>query len=334
MIRLRTTDPEAEAYLAAVRVELGDLSEDERGDLLEDLGLHLAEVAVDDADEEPAGLTSRLGSPARYAAELRAAAGLPARAVVTSAPAPAPVGLFDALSGSHVGRLARAAWRHPWTGEARAFVGQLAPGWWVLRGYLIVALLAWRSPDGVRDFPVPTVAGNLWLGLLAVVFAVATSIAVGRRAKRPAAAALVVAIDVAVALAAAAVLFHAQGRLTHVQIVQTPAARPVELTSPSGPVTNIFPYSREGQPLVDVLLFDQDGRPLRAAFQRWWADGCSRGVEHPSAADGVAVEFAYPVQYVLGSKTQTGSCRAAVARPAVPLPVFPTAPTAPGAGPG
>ena len=72
-----TTSPAAQRYLAEVAGELADLPVEERADLLEDLGLHLAALDAED-DAWPVGV--RLGTPAAYAAELRAAAGLPPRA--------------------------------------------------------------------------------------------------------------------------------------------------------------------------------------------------------------------------------------------------------------
>lgn len=41
-----TISTEAAAYLAAVRSELDDLADEERGDLLEDLSSHLAELST------------------------------------------------------------------------------------------------------------------------------------------------------------------------------------------------------------------------------------------------------------------------------------------------
>ncbi len=179
-----TTTPEAEAYLAAVRAELGHLSEEERGDLLEDLALHLAEVAVDDADGEegPVGLVARLGQPAEYAAELRAAAGLPARPDSPPSADPTTTSLFDTLARSQAVRLARSGWQHPWAREARAFLAQLAPAWWLLRGYLVVALVTWRSADGVNDVPIPALGGSRLVGAIAVLIAMVVSVALGRRA--------------------------------------------------------------------------------------------------------------------------------------------------------
>ncbi len=325
--KVTTTTPEAEAYLAAVRAELGHLSEEERGDLLEDLAQHLAEVAVDDAGEEPVGLVARLGEPAEYAAELRAAAGLPAPpdAVATAAASPATPDLL-----SQATRVVKSAWQHPWAREVRAFIRQLAPAWWLLRGYLVVGLLAWRTTDGVPDFPVPAVAGSQALGAAAVVVAMAASVALGRRALPPAGRAFVLALDVAVVIGALSLLSTVDGRLTQTQ--QVFIAEPgneYALATPYGPVTNILPYTRDGRPLDDVLLFDQDGRPLRAELQQWWVDGCARIVEFPRAADGVPVEFTYPLRYVLRSATQPGPCEPTLARPPVPLPTFPADPAEP-----
>jgi len=78
-----TSDLQAR-YLAGVRAELADLPPNELTEMLDDVGAHLSDLAAElgpDAD-----LTARLGTPAAYAAELRAAAGYPA-APVSRAPA-------------------------------------------------------------------------------------------------------------------------------------------------------------------------------------------------------------------------------------------------------
>jgi hypothetical protein len=319
-----TTTPEAEAYLAAVRAELGHLTEEERGDLLEDLALHLAEVADDDGDEEdgPVGLVARLGEPSEYAAELRAAAGLPAPPGASTSPPAAEAG--PGLV-SQAARLAESAWRHPSAQKTRSFLGELKPAWWLLRGYLAVAVLAAWTPDDVPDFPIPAVLGSRVIGLVAVAAAMAASVALGRRRFPRAGRALVLALDAVVAISALALLSSVDGRLTtRIQPVFVDKGNPYALATQSGPVTNVFPYSRDGQPLSDVLLFDQDGRPLRAELQQWWADGCQRTVEFPRAADGVPVEFTFPLRYVLRAGPQPGPCDTTVARPPVPLPTFPT----------
>jgi hypothetical protein len=52
--------------------------------------------------------------------------------------------------------------------------------------------------------------------------------------------------------------------------------------------TNIYPYSRDGQPLKDVLLYDQDGRPLVPAASDIVTDV-------PLGADGLPIPNAYPL---------------------------------------
>lgn len=82
-----TAHPAVATYLAAVRDELGDLPADELAEIAEDVRDHLDHVAGEYGDDVTIDvLIDRLGAPAAYAAELRAAAGLP-----EPAPEPAPV---------------------------------------------------------------------------------------------------------------------------------------------------------------------------------------------------------------------------------------------------
>ena len=109
------------------------------------------------------------------------------------------------------------------------------------------------------------------------------------------------------------------------------------LQTPAGPVTDIYPYAADGTPLEGVLLFDQDGRPIRVEQQQWFADGCRRVLAQPRAADGVPVPYSYPQQYELdperralgGGPAPAGQCVAERPRPDVPLPVYPQAPVTP-----
>jgi hypothetical protein len=116
------------------------------------------------------------------------------------------------------------------------------------------------------------------------------------------------------------------------------ASEEYPLMSRFGPVTDVLPYSADGTPLEGVLLFDQDGRPLRVGFQEWWADNCARVLDQPLAADGVPVPYSFPQSYVLdpvldpqamdldGLPVPATQCSAELPRPEVPLPVFPAAP--------
>ena len=121
-----TTTTEAAGYLASVEHELADLPADERSELLDDLAMHLQELE-EEHDDRP--LEVRLGTGGhlrRRAADRRGAAR---RAPCHGA------GRAERLSA------VLSAWsQHRWVAEVRAFLPELRPAWWVLRGYLVVLL--------------------------------------------------------------------------------------------------------------------------------------------------------------------------------------------------
>lgn len=315
-----TAVQEAQQFLAEVERELADLPADERSALLEDLAAHLEALTAED-DDRP--LVIRLGSPSAYAEELRSAAGLPPRATAR---------VPGRLAGLRA-EVARAA-AHPLGVEVRRFLVELRPGWWLLRGYLVVAVPCLVA--GEWDFPVPAPLGSPVLGLLLTVAAVVASVSLGRRRlRRP----VVVLVNAAGALLAliACVAVADRSSVVHEDVgyaeaaVYDQAVGEYPLVSRSGPVTDVFPYAADGTPLEGVLLYDQDGRPLQVGAQEWWADACQRTPDHPLAADGVPVTFSFPQDYELvgsgvdasGQPLTPGQCRAQLPRPEVPLPVFP-----------
>ncbi|MCU1590705.1 MAG: hypothetical protein JWP11_1961 [Frankiales bacterium] len=321
-----TTTVEAQGYLGDVESELADLPADERSELLEDLALHLAALAEDGDDRT---LGARLGSPADYAAELRLAAGLPPRSA----------------DGAAHGRLAAAtrALRSKGTAvagsrgvrEIRSFLPQLRPAWWVLRGYLVVAVPRLRHVDGYDDFPVPALLGSHLVGGAAVVLAVVVSVMLGRRRLPRFGIAAVLVLDLLVLGAALDLVRSQPARLrSHtVYVTANPGDPFVDsplITEAHGAVTNILAFTADGKALQDVLLFDQDGRPLATGQQHWFADHCRRVLSPPRAADGTPVPFSYPKQYVLdpegktlsGSPVTPGQCLP-LPLPKVALPVFP-----------
>jgi hypothetical protein len=320
-----TTTPAAEQYLADVEHELTDLPADERGELLEDLALHLVALE-EDADERT--LASRLGSPADYAAELRVAAGLPPRATDVPEAGRLQAGIrmirqaATAVGGSRVSR------------EIWSFLPQLRPAWWVLRGYLVVLVPRLRHIDGQRDFPVPSLLGSHLVGGAAVLLAVAVSVALGRRRLPRFGIVAVLALDLLVLGAAANLAQSGHARLrSHTVFVGSGVPDPFAqspLMSIHGPVTDILAYTADGKPLSGVLLYDQDGRGLISGPQRWFPDHCRRFAAPPRAADGAFVRFSYPKQYVLdpegkslsGMSIDSARCTALVT-PKVKLPVFP-----------
>jgi hypothetical protein len=328
---------EAQEYLSAVERELADLPAEDRSALLEDLALHLEALTTED-DDRP--LVVRLGSPSAYAADLRAAAGLPARG--GSVPSGAWRARLDGvLASPSVRRLV------PVGRAVRRLLVELRPAWWVLRGYLLVLVPCVLGSDYVEDLPVPAPMHSHLLGVLLVLAAVAGSVVLGRRKLPKALKVIVVAAGVLLVLAAVGAANDVRSDLRNDLYASAWAPDPqvpdetYPLLSRYGPVTDVFPYAADGTPLTGVLLYDQDGRPLHVGFQQWWADRCARVLEQPLAADGVQVPNSYPQSYVLDPAgvdlsrsipRPPSSCETDVARPAVPLPTFPAAPVAPAPG--
>src|SRR2546430_10238278 len=129
-------------YAASVRGALSDLPSDQADVLLEDLEDHLREIAA----EAGGPLAERLGPPEQYAQELRAAYGAAQAGSRRQEPA-----LGD------VRRVVTWVAKSAWYRELRAFLPQLRPAWWVLRGYLAALILtAAFSPGYTWDrFRIP-----------------------------------------------------------------------------------------------------------------------------------------------------------------------------------
>ncbi len=301
------TSPAAQEFLAAVQRELEDLPAEERGELLEDLEQHLLAV---EADGDERSLTTRLGTATDYAAELRAAAGLPPREAVARKRSPRLRRMLSDLLAT------------PFVLDTRAFVPTLKPAWWVLRGYLVVLLPCLWNVSGSRDFPFPAPLESKVLGVIAVLAAIIASVSIGRRRMPRPLAVLAIAVNVALLVAAFNLLHDAPWRLAQTQVVYAQGELSIFRDSPlateNGPVTDIYPYAADGTPLSGVLLYDQDGRPLQTGQQLWFADRCRRVLSPPLALDGAPVPFSYPQTYVLdrtgvdldGNPVQPGQCKA------------------------
>jgi uncharacterized membrane protein len=258
------TPAEVEAYLAAVRATLSDLPPAERDDLLAEVESSLREAA-DDTGSVGAGL----GSPDEFAAELRAAAGLHESSAATSQPTIKET--FERLLAD------------PRVAALRRLGVELAPVWWVARGYLVVATLAtvmstsWSSrypfvprfgSAELGTYPIFPRFGGAEVGLALIVLAVAVSVRFGLKWRDEGSSSrrFVVALNlicVALLLPVAAQLGNG-ARATSVVRVQEPAPRP-GLTYNGVPVQNIYPYSRDGKLLHDVLLYDGAGGSLDIA---------------------------------------------------------------------
>ncbi len=268
------------SYASAVRAALGALPDTERESLLEDLENHLAEVA----SESGLSLQERLGKPEDYAAELRSAYG---------------AGNDASSSGRHGSLRDRAAalFKTVAVGtlprpDLRALLPELRPGWWVLRAYLVVLFLAFLFRDGtnLRPIPNPFTSGGL-LQIVATVVAIGISVRLGRRAM-PANRGWrwsAVGVNAAIALLALPVL--ASMGTGNNGYSYDYSSDPYVSAASAGyfpGVTNIYPYSRDGKALKDVLLYDQDGRPLVP-------EKTDVVIDVPNGPDGLPIPNAYPL---------------------------------------
>jgi HAAS domain-containing protein len=297
-------------YAAAVRTALASLPESERASLLEDLENHLAEVA----GESDLSLQERLGKPEDYAAELRSAYGFASTAPNMKHGWPLrqrSSALLKAAFGTQVYR------------ELRALLPDLLPGWWVLRAYLLVLVLAFmfRGESNLRPIPNPFSSGGL-LQILATLVAIYLSVRLGRRGLpvkggwRGAA----LAVNVGIALFAFPVLVS-MGTGDRYAYSYADTSDPYFSSVSAGyyaGLTNIYPYSKDGKALKDVLLYDQDGHPLIPTA------GKDVVTDVPTGSDGLPIPNAYPLN-------QRDSNGLPVLPPRVALPPWPAA--APGASP-
>ncbi|MFI9560736.1 hypothetical protein [Nonomuraea endophytica] len=231
-------------YAQAVREALAD--HPDRDELLEDLDDHLAEIA----EESELPLEERLGPPAAYAEELVAAYG-------GRPQSPRERRGFVASAREWLGR-------QPAYQEVAAFMPQLRPGWWVLRGY--AAAMGAVSVIG----PVRLVPGNP-VDILLVIGAILGSIWYGRRASGRLLRGFTIAANTLVAIVIFGGLATASTWSVRDEHVAYTMNRPVEVEPAAfgDTVYNIKPYAKDGTPLSDVLLYDQDGQPITTSPDRF-----------------------------------------------------------------
>jgi uncharacterized membrane protein len=246
-------------YAAAVRAALAPLPESQREILLEDLEDHLAEVA----SESSVPLQERLGRPEDYAAELRSAYTGAAETTTRRKPIRDTVrALISSATGSNVFQ------------EMHALFPELRPGWWVLRAYLAVLILTFVFSAGqnLRPIPNPFSSRGL-LQILATLVAIVISVRLGRRGLPRGTgwrgAALVA--NVAIAIFALPVLVSMTTNHGYAYPIASPPHQYVTAVEAgycsAGTFSNIYPYTRDGRPLKDILLYDQFGCPLTISLK-------------------------------------------------------------------
>jgi hypothetical protein len=295
-------------YAASVRAALSDLPTGHASVLLEDLEDHLTEIAA-----EPGGpLTERLGPPEQYAQELRTAYG--AAQVNSKRQDPALRDLQRArawVTGS------------AWYRGVQAFLPELRPAWWVLRGYLAALILTAAFGRGYNLGPIPNPTTKRGLAeILAIGLAIWLSVRLGRRSRSlpQGVRVLAVSTNVVIVLVAVAVLGNMRS-IAYSEIIgnATPEQQPFAAAFAAGPLTNIYPYSQDGRPLTNILLFDQDGQPISV-------EKSEAQTSYPIGADGKAITNAYP----LTQRHQNGD---PVVAPRVAFPPWPTPSPSPPATP-
>lgn len=283
---MRPPVEEIEGYAQAVRDALADVPEADRAELLEDLEDHLAEVSAESGET----LTARLGTPEHYAAELRSAYGADAgRQGQRRSPQAVAVEAIDRTEAwfrRRAGEEAsvRAAW---------AFIRELRPVWWLLRAYF-AAVLVWRLlGDDWYRYP------QNFLGWVVLVALVVGSVSLGMWCRTRASGARRTAIVGNLLVIA---LVVAIPQLTNDELLPLPSNNTMngndESTAYAPPtsgdgstgmtgIVNIQPFSKDGKPLKDVLLYDQDGRPVQTDYQ-------SQGLEL-KRCDGPPISNSYPL---------------------------------------
>jgi hypothetical protein len=228
------------AYVRAVRDWLGDLPAEEVEDLTAGMEADLAERAAESG--EPLG--ALLGQPETYAAELRAAAGLPPRSAPV-VPDAVPHEPWTERMEREWGELVE---RQPWLLELR-------PTWWLARGAVLGWVVAAVLGTGrVLLLPLAGAALSMWLGLVLR----------RREPLRTAGRLFLAGANLLAALLLLPMLaFYTSGSGEASDGVAFDApGYPSAVVANGEPVQNLYAYDAAGNRLDGVRLFDQGGRPL------------------------------------------------------------------------
>ena len=356
---VQVVDGTVQQFLDGVRAALADLPPGEVDEILDDVRAHLADLA-DELGESPDrdALSARLGTPAAYAAELRAAAGYPPPPAPVSSPAQsllaprlALVGLVGSTILIPLGLLGRSPTamalgaatallalpaliregprmtavaelpelRGPLAQLAR--VGKGFPGDLQAAWWVLRALIAavlFLATFGYPELPVV---------VLLTALAAPVSVWLGRRSKRDRRWLWLVVPLNALAVAVVGLLGPGWTSSPEVASAESSYPYPTGLVQDGEPVRDIRPVDADGNPLTGVYLFDQDGRPITIEDF-----GCEGYYDEDASSDGLSVA---PVpSFPRGTweyDPNTGQCILVPPAPlvvAVPsVTVTPTAPT-------
>lgn len=249
------------AFASAVRAHLDDLPVDEVDDLLDGLEADLSDQAAEAGD----GFT--IPDAATYAAELRAAAGLPERG---DAPATKRTPFRRRLAHARTSVEAQIR-RNPAGAWLLDLLASLRPIWWILRAavlYLFIAPLFWSGYGSMSGALAYLIGAVQFPGivLLAVLLLVSVQWGRGRWAPNAIVRGLRTAVTiVAVVLTPftlAAIGSNMQSLVwdgSH-DVLAAPYTSGLSLDGQR--VRNIFAFDADGNAIPTVQLFDQDGTPL------------------------------------------------------------------------
>ncbi|GAA3398814.1 hypothetical protein GCM10020369_83230 [Cryptosporangium minutisporangium] len=194
-----------------------------------------------------AALVERLGRPEAYAAELRISAGL----------GPAPDTAVPKKVRTLIDRARTRLDGMPAYRRFRAFLPELRPGWWVLRGYfaaVVLTAMLWGNfrgplPDGGSEtvvfllFAAAAAYGSVWLGRRSDGF--------GRWGRRA-----VLAGGLFVGFVGLGIVMSTSGPNYGGQADYYYSGGPLESA------TDLRVYGPDGQLIRDAQVFDQHGNPI------------------------------------------------------------------------
>jgi hypothetical protein len=314
---MSVVDAEVRRYVEAVRAHLADLAPDDRAELLEDLEAHLLEVAA----EDDGTLELRLGPPDAYAEELRVSAGIEPHSE-------AAVGFVGRIRQSEISSSIRAITESAQGRAVREFLRQIAPGWWVARGYLLVllaALLYGRSAGTpVREnFPIPFLPASSYpIAIVLIPAAVWASWMLGRRGRQHRAWRVVSVAATLVVVGAALTIaddIRTTGSYGYVGDESYQEPQTYLHHADGSAIANICPYSSDGTLLSGVLLFDQGGRAINNTADTASGYGIQR--QRP------AILNAYPL--TISAHDESGQPTPVLCPPSVSAQPTPSAPVTP-----
>ncbi len=259
MNRTTSTQPPPEGveaqvtgYVTGVREALADLAPEDLDDLTAGMAADLAEMAR----ERGGALTDHLGSPASYAAELRAAAGLPARTGGRST--------WRRLPERFGRRWRRLRADQPVVDAVATVLVSLRPAWWLLRGLAVAYLLAdVFGPNSLARLTSPA-------GTVLAFVCMAASVWVGLRWRSPRRRWWSTVLNGALALAA---LVCVVSIWSMVGLIDAGRGQgPVTTFAPNEIMTsNFYVYDAAGRRVDSARIFTADGQALVALepFMPW-----------------------------------------------------------------